>query len=863
MAVDNSLFDMFVFETTQLLDQLEGVIINSESNGISGNIDEIFRIMHTIKGSAAMMMFDDISTLAHSIEDLFFFLREEKPEYVDYAQLTDLVLDAMDFIKVEIDQIQESGKSDAKSDEKRMRIRTFLDSLKEKENGEEAQAAAGNADTEETADSAEDAETSETSEGEDQADAGVSAQDDAGGSASSGEDVFADFEFTSSEHFAYITTIWFEEGSALEHIRAFELVNRLRNIAVELRHLPENLDSDDSMPEIQKNGITIAFASELEYEDIKSYIEHTPLIKTYELYVKDLRDTSHNEELTGTASQGVGKGKGNGNGADDDNGKTGAKGKNGDAEAVGERKGVADAKEAVASSSAAEKTAAQKTAGSAAAQTAGSADGQKAAQAKGSASTQGGGTTAAQGGGTNGARKATQTKGTASAQGGGAAAAQATSQTSQATSQTSAPAATQQPGQAGASNHMDNKPKDHANAASQLASATNVDSSGSKQGIISVNIAKLDKLMDLVGELVTSESMVSQNPDLAGLQLDNFNKAARQLQKIINELQDVSMSVRMVPLSLTFQKMNRIVRDMCRRLGKEVSLEIIGEETEVDKNIIEHITNPLMHLIRNAVDHGIEMPDVRERDDKPRSGTVSLEAKNESGDVWIIVRDDGAGLNKERIYEKARANGITHKSLEELTDREVNQFILMAGFSTNEEVTEFSGRGVGMDVVVKGIENVGGTVVLESEEGKGTVISIKIPLTLAIMDGLIVNVGETSFVIPITSIRESFKADESFNIADVNDENIIMIRGEPNPIIKLKDRFGLNSASESFFDGVMILVENEIKSLCLYVDSILGQRQVVVKPLPEYIKEVKGISGCTLLGDGTISLILDVADFLM
>jgi two-component system chemotaxis sensor kinase CheA len=366
-----------------------------------------------------------------------------------------------------------------------------------------------------------------------------------------------------------------------------------------------------------------------------------------------------------------------------------------------------------------------------------------------------------------------------------------------------------------------------------------------------------------VGELVTSESMVSQNPDLTGLQLDNFNKAARQLQKIIHELQDVSMSVRMVPLSLTFQKMHRIVRDMCRKLGKEVNLEITGEETEVDKNIIEQITNPLMHLIRNSVDHGLEMPDERTQAGKIRAGTVTLEAKNESGDVWIIVKDDGKGFNKQKIYEKAKRNGLTTKSREELSDKEINQFILAAGFSTNEAVTEYSGRGVGMDVVVKGIENVGGSVMLDSAEGSGTQISIKIPLTLAIMEGMIVNVGETNFVIPITSIKESFKANESYNIADVNGEDIIMIRGEPNPIIKLRDRFSLNSKAENYYDGIMIMVENETRRVCLYVDAILGQRQVVVKPLPAYIKEVKGISGCTLLGDGSISLILDVADFLL
>jgi two-component system chemotaxis sensor kinase CheA len=368
--------------------------------------------------------------------------------------------------------------------------------------------------------------------------------------------------------------------------------------------------------------------------------------------------------------------------------------------------------------------------------------------------------------------------------------------------------------------------------------------------------------MNLVGELVTSESMVSQNPDLNGLQLDNFNKAARQLQKIINELQDVSMSVRMVPLSLTFQKMHRIVRDMCRRLGKEVHLEIIGEETEVDKNIIEQITNPLMHLIRNSVDHGIEMPDDREHVGKKRMGTVTLEAKNESGDVWIIVKDDGCGLNKQKIYEKARRNGLTSKNFEELTDREINQFILSAGFSTNEEVTEYSGRGVGMDVVVKGIENVGGSVILDSTEGEGTQMSIKIPLTLAIMEGMIVNVGASNFVIPITAIKESFKANEEYNIADVNGGEIIMIRGEPNQIVRLRDRFSIESNTDNYDDGIMIMVENDTRKVCLFVDEILGQRQVVVKPLPGYIKKVRGISGCTLLGDGSISLILDVAEFL-
>ena len=735
MAVDNSLMDMFVFETTQLIDQLENILIDSENSGVSGSIDEIFRIMHTIKGSAAMMMFDDISHLAHSIEDLFFFLRESNPTNVDYAKLTDLVLDGMDFIKNEIDKIQQTGSSDAKSDEMRETIKKYLAELKAGQNG----------DATESADNA----GRSAAEG---AGAGAGATDSDTGLAAgnkSEDEAFSRFNFTGQDGYAYIITLKFENGCGMEHIRSFELVHRLQNITTELRHIPANLEGENAMQEIRDNGVKLIFASELEHEDVSAYIERTPLIADFDIRSKPLKHA---------------KGTGDGDGTDESE--------------------IAGA--IVSESAAAPHSPTQ--------------SGVFADQAQKSAAF--------------GAAAAT-----VSASG------------------------------------------EHAQRTEPAPQAGDAGGTG-KQGIISVNISKLDKLMNLVGELVTSESMVSQNPDLDGLQLDNFNKAARQLQKIIHELQDVSMSVRMVPLSLTFQKMHRIVRDMCRKLGKEVNLEIIGEETEVDKNIIEQITNPLMHLIRNSVDHGIEMPEDRANAGKKRSGTVTLEAKNESGDVWIIVKDDGKGLNKQKIYEKARRNGLTAKNREELSDKEINQFILAAGFSTNETVTEYSGRGVGMDVVVKGIENVGGSVTLDSTEGQGMQIAIKIPLTLAIMEGMIVNVGETNFVIPITSIKESFKANENYIITEVNDEAIIMIRGEPNPIIKLRDRFSLNSKAENYFDGIMIMVENETHRVCLYVDAILGQRQVVVKPLPAYIKEVKGISGCTLLGDGSISLILDVADFL-
>ncbi|MBP2661638.1 MAG: chemotaxis protein histidine kinase-like protein, partial [Firmicutes bacterium] len=232
--------------------------------------------------------------------------------------------------------------------------------------------------------------------------------------------------------------------------------------------------------------------------------------------------------------------------------------------------------------------------------------------------------------------------------------------------------------------------------------------------MISVNVAKLDTLMDLVGELVVAEAMVIQNPDLRGLSLNNFAKAVRQLEKITGEMQDIVMSIRMLPLAATFQKMNRIIRDMCKKLGKEVQLELVGEETEVDKNIIEHISDPLMHIIRNAVDHGIESGEERIAAGKPANGKVTLEAKHDGSDVVILIKDDGRGLNRDKILKRARDNGLLHKPENEMTDKEIYSFIFAPGFSTNDKVTEFSGRGVGMDVVTKNITSIGGMVGVDS-----------------------------------------------------------------------------------------------------------------------------------------------------
>ncbi|MCR5755361.1 MAG: chemotaxis protein CheA [Acetatifactor sp.] len=384
-----------------------------------------------------------------------------------------------------------------------------------------------------------------------------------------------------------------------------------------------------------------------------------------------------------------------------------------------------------------------------------------------------------------------------------------------------------------------------------------------KATFLSVDIKKMDQLMDLIGELVISESVVLQNQDLKvpGLKLDNFNKAAGQMTKISSDLQNVIMSMRMVPLTNTFQKMNRIVFDVSRKLGKEIEFEMIGDSTEVDKNIIEHISDPLMHLVRNSVDHGIEMPEERMAKGKTEKGKITLSAKTESGKVWIAVKDNGAGLSREKILKKARNQGLLDYTKDDAsyTDKEVYQFITLPGFSTNETVTEYSGRGVGMDVVVSNLQSIGGSLEIESSPGQGSTMNLKIPLTLAIIDGIVMEVGKSAFVLETGVVKEFVNVRESKLVHKPDGESFVMIRGECFPVLRLDERYHIESGETKDTDGMLVIIEVEKKQICLYVDRLIGKQEIVIKPIPDYVKKVKGISGCTQLGDGSIALILDAA----
>ena len=380
----------------------------------------------------------------------------------------------------------------------------------------------------------------------------------------------------------------------------------------------------------------------------------------------------------------------------------------------------------------------------------------------------------------------------------------------------------------------------------------------SESSSIRVSIEKVDQMINLVGELVITQAMLAQiasqvDPILYATLLNGMT----QLERNTRDLQEVVMSIRMMPISFVFSRFPRIVRDLAGKLGKQIELKTVGEGTELDKGLIEKITDPLTHLIRNSLDHGIELPEKRVAAGKPAKGTITLRAFHQGGSIVIEVADDGAGLNREKILAKAQERGLpVHDGM---ADQEVWMLIFEAGFSTAEVVTDVSGRGVGMDVVKRNIQTLGGRIEIESIQGKGTQISIRLPLTLAILDGLSVAVGDQTFIAPLNFITESLKPVAADIKTVRGSRQVVHVRGEYLPIIALHEVFGLQPSCTEIHQGILIILEAEGKKVAMFVDSLLGQHQVVIKSLENNYRRVKGISGATIMGDGRVALILDPA----
>ncbi len=380
--------------------------------------------------------------------------------------------------------------------------------------------------------------------------------------------------------------------------------------------------------------------------------------------------------------------------------------------------------------------------------------------------------------------------------------------------------------------------------------------------VIRVDVEKLNKLMNLVGEIVISESMVSHNPDLRALEMESVEKSISYLQKNVRELQELATAMRMIPLSGLFGKMKRLIRDLATKNNKKIDLIINGGETEVDRSVLEHISDPLVHILRNSADHGIEAPAAREEKGKPGTGRIELSAKQVGGEIWIIVEDDGNGLNREKILKKALEKGLISESEMDMADEKVWNLIFQPGFSTADKVSDISGRGVGMDVVVRNVEKIRGRVEVDSTQGQGTRVNLRIPLTTAIVDGMLMRVEETIYAIPTLDIKESLQVGEQ-NVVDLMDgQEVIKIRERLIPILRLHELHELSFKAKPLSEGIVVVTEKGAQGIGFLVDEILGQQQLVIKPLPEYLGNIKGVSGCAVLGNGEICLILDLSNLI-
>ncbi len=689
------MLDMFIFETSLLLEQLDEIMIQIEREKVftHNNINETFRIMHTIKGSASMMGLDNISSLAHSVEDLFYAIREGKIEVLDNDLLFDLVFQSLDFIRRDIDELQSRGciSSDYSN---------FIEGIEEYVSTLELSSS-------------------------------MKSKDNANLENTDEKEVI-------NSNFAYkedsdVVKIIFEQDCMMENVRAFMLVFELRDYCEFIDFYPKDVETNaESTEYIKSYGFYIQFVAKENKEIVYKTIEDNLYVKEYINISKkeiEMKSTSNNDAVENKLKDNNKVSKGYQNNYTEDE----------------LQEDVLNEKIDIEKDSLSEEN-----------------------------------------------------------------------------------------------EHLPI----------------------SKQSIMSVNLEKLDLLQNIVGEIVIMESMVVNSVNSTGVDIDNFNKATRQLHKLTDELQDIVMSMRMIQIAGVFQKMHRIVRDMNKKLDKNVELITIGAETEVDKSVIDNLAEPFMHLIRNAMDHAIEPIEERIAKGKEEVGKIVLSAENLGGEAVISISDDGRGIMRDKILAKAKEQGLLKHQSNEYTDDEVNSLIMTPGFSTKESITEFSGRGVGMDIVRKSIEKVGGSIEVKSKQDEGTTFTIKIPLTLSIVEGMKFKVGDSLFILPISSIRRTFKlTDLNQIITEGNKTELITIYGACIPIIRLHKIYNIQTKVTNLMHGNMIIIENEHKAVCIFVDEIIGNQQVVVKPFPVYFNRFNiknnGLSGCTILGDGSISLIID------
>ena len=386
------------------------------------------------------------------------------------------------------------------------------------------------------------------------------------------------------------------------------------------------------------------------------------------------------------------------------------------------------------------------------------------------------------------------------------------------------------------------------------AAKTQVSSSDEK---IKVSIDRLDNLVNMAGELVVAQLMITEEANTTMASDHAFCRKVAHQSKIVRELQQLSMSMRMVPIQGVFQKMARLVRDLSKKSGKDIGFSTVGDQTELDRTVVDRITDPLVHMVRNSVDHGIETPEERAKTGKSPTGHIELRAFHEAGNIVIEIEDDGKGLNKERIVQKAIENGLITAD-QELSEEEIFKLIFHAGLSTAQKVTSISGRGVGMDVVKKNVESLRGRIDISSVPGKGAIFTIRLPLTLAIIDGQVVSVGRSRYIIPINSISCSLRPSrEQLSSVQCRGE-IVKVQGELIPVVRLYKLFGVVPVTEEPTESLLVVVEDDGRKCGLLVDDLSGQQQVVIKNLGDGLGRVKGISGAAIMGDGKVSLILDV-----